>query len=105
MLCWAYFPLWIVCLYWLILPDIGMFESLHTFLRVALSFQFFPRGEPLMRFQSHTPFLHRGCPSCSVMDDCCFGHDELVFPCPFMLSHQPFEVSEPYIPCDCLYIF
>ena len=104
MLCWASFPLRIVHCGGFILPDIGMFESLSSFLRISLSLQFFPRGEPLIRFEGHTPFLYRSCPSCSVMDDLGFGCDECVFPCPFVLSHQPLEVSEPYVSCDFLYI-
>ena len=104
MLCWASFPLWVVHCNGLLFPDIRVFESLFTFLRVSLTLQLFPGGEPLIRFEGHTPFLYRSCPSCSVMDDLRFGCDECVFPCPFVLPHQPLEVSEPYVPCDVLYI-
>ena len=103
-LCWSGFPLWVITGNGLLIPDVWVSKTLLSFLRVSLALQFFPRGEPLIRFEGYPCFLYLGCPSCSVMDDLRFGYDEVVFPCPFVLSHQPLEVSEPHIPCDFLYV-
>src|SRR5262245_26195647 len=102
---WSRFPLWIVYVNGLLLPEIRVFEALFTFLGVSLTLQFFPRREPLIRFEGDPSFLYRGCLSCPVMDDLRFGCNKVVFPCPFVLSHQPLKGSEPYIPCDFLNIF
>ena len=75
-----------VCVVRRFLQDIGMRKAISAFLKIAPSYQFFPGGQPLERFQGFIPFAYLCPPACPFVDDRCFGLDELSWPAAFVLG-------------------
>ena len=98
----AGFSLWMVAHCLCVAGQVGMRETRLALLPVGLAVKLLSGGEPLVRFQRVTAFVHLSVPADSAMEPFGFASDELSLGTSLVLLPQPVEVAEPYEGRDVL---